>query len=141
LHESLAMLGFNVKELGQPGEPEGIATAIMSTDSESKSRDYSLTYDAKSSKDVVDTGNVGVAGLARHRDRYRADYVLVVGPAFRSGALESECAANRVTPMTCNDLAKLLRLTATYGRIPLDRLVSLFSCYSPNRVRGLGHET
>lgn len=61
--DALRYLGFQVKDLAKPGEPEGIASAYP-TPTESNPTDdfpdpplYSFSFDAKSSKhDVASTG-------------------------------------------------------------------------------------
>ena len=84
--EALRYLGFSIKPLGQPGEPEGVATAPLPATDDGPTK-YVFTYDAKSSKHGrVKTSNVGVAGLSRHRGKYDADYVLVVAPSYEVGA-------------------------------------------------------
>jgi len=131
--DALEYLGFVVDRMGEPGKPEGVASAIVSRQGDnSNGENYKLTYDAKSSlKGKASAGNVGVAGLARHRDDYNAQYSLVVAPSFATGALEKECAANGVTPMTASALAELVMLTVGHGPLDLRELRGLFESRSP----------
>lgn len=134
LSDAIESLGYVVERLAQPGQPEGKATAPLTAGSKG-SRAYAFTYDAKSTiNKKVKTGNVGVAGLARHRSDHEADYALVVGPAFEEGALEKECEQNKVTPMVAADLGALVILNATRGPLNLAELEPLFELYSPKAV-------
>ncbi len=131
--DALEHLGFVVDRMGQPGEPEGFATAIISRQKDDEIESYSLTYDAKSSRHgKVPTGNVGVSGLARHKKDFKANFALVVAPDFAKGALEKECATNKVTPIRAADLAKLVMLTVGFGPPDLRQLRGLFEKYSPD---------
>lgn len=131
--DALEYLGFVVERMGESGKPEGLASAIVSKRGEDRtSENYKITYDAKSSqKGKASAGNVGVSGLARHKADYGAEFSLVVAPAFAAGALEKECAANGVTPMTATTLAELVMLTVGHGPLDLLELKPLFECHSP----------
>jgi hypothetical protein len=133
--DALEYLGFDVRRLGQPGKTEGVAVAPAEPADPEQSASYSFTYDAKSAgRGKVKTGNVGVAGLVRHRQDEGADYTLVVAPEYESGALERECEAQRVTPLRAKDLARLLLVVATHGVVNLSRYQSLFQLWSPDTV-------
>lgn len=141
--EALRYLGFHVKELGKPGEPEGVASAYAfsapnqppPTDDDPEPPLYKITYDAKSSKHAAaKTGNISLDGVQEHRNRYGAKYALVVAPGFEEGALEVRCEQVGVTPMRATDLGKLLEYTVTYGAIPVDLLEGLFVHRSPAAV-------
>lgn len=133
--DALDYLGYAVERLAKPGQPEGVARAYPTPAPVEGEQLYSFTYDAKSSKSgKVKTGNVGVAGLRRHREAYHADYALVVAPSFEEGALVEECAQNGVTPINAPDLGKLLQYTATYGAISLNKLREIFDYNSPANV-------
>ena len=135
--DALEYLGFQVRRLGQPGKTEGVATAPARPadgDSDIAER-FSFTYDAKSSgKPKVKTGNIGVAGLVRHRNDEDADFTLVVAPDYELGGLEKECGEQKVTPMRAAALAKLLLVVATHGPVDLSRYKSLFEQCSPDAV-------
>jgi len=133
--DALEHLGYSVQRLGASGEPEGVARAVLSPDGDAGSHAYIFTYDAKSTVNgKVKTGNVGVAGLARHRDNYNANYSLVVAPEFETGALEQECIANNVTPIRANDLAQLVLLTVGFGPLSLKELRKMFEIHEPGKV-------
>jgi hypothetical protein len=130
--DALEYIGFVVKRLGGSGEPEGVAQAVITPKADDTVVAFRFTYDAKSAlKGVVQTGNVGVAGLVRHRKNNDAQYTLVVGPKFQKGALEEECEEHVVTPMLATDLAKLVMATAGMGPLDLNSIRSIFKSFSP----------
>lgn len=141
--DALRYLGFEVKELGKPGEPEGVASAFAfnaalqppPTDDEPHPPLYKFTYDAKSSKHAAaKTGNISLDGVQEHRERYGAKYALVVAPGFEEGALEKRCEQVGVTPMRAADLGRLLEYTVTFGAIALDTLEAMFRLRDPKKV-------
>ncbi len=141
--DALRYLGFEVKELGKPGDPEGVASAYAfsaprqppPTEQEPQPPLYKLTYDAKSSKHATaKTGNISLDGVQEHRERYGAKYALVVAPGFEDGALAVRCEQVGVTPMRAADLGKLLEYSVTYGAIPLDALEAMFALRDPRKV-------
>ncbi|MYR71315.1 MULTISPECIES: ATP-binding protein [unclassified Streptomyces] len=135
LGDALESLGFVVERLGGSNNPEGVARAPITKKGAGKKSSYAVTYDAKSSiNKKVKTGNVGVAGLVRHRNDHSAQYTLVVGPEFESGALTTECTQHKVTPMRARDLGTLVVLNATKGPMDLERLKDVFSLYDPDDV-------
>jgi hypothetical protein len=141
LSDALRYLGFEVKDLAKPGEPEGIAYAYSTPSYGRATADdpspalYSFTFDAKSSKnDVAATGNIKMDGMVEHRERYRANYSLVVAPGFSDGALTTRCNQQKVTPMTASDLGKLLEYTVEYGALPVTELRKVFEIYDPTQV-------
>lgn len=141
--DALRHIGFVVKELGKPGDPEGVASAYAfsaplqpaPTEQEPEPALYKLTYDAKSSKhSAAKTGNISLDGVQEHRKRYGAQYALVIAPGFEDGALSVRCEQVGVTPMRAADLGKLLEYTVTYGAIPLDTLEGVFKLRDPKAV-------
>lgn len=133
--DSLQFLGFKVRRMGQPGKTEGVASAPAEVGDSDLAESYSFTYDAKSSeKGKVKTGNVGVAGLVRHREDEQANHTLVIAPDYETGALEQECETNSITPMKAADLSRLLILAATRGPINLTGFRSIFELHSPAAV-------
>ena len=94
--DALGYLGFNVRKMGNPGEPEGVAKAYAisrswePTAEEPEQPIYRITYDAKSTKhDRAKTGNLSLDGIEEHRLKYNANYALVVAPGFQEGAADS----------------------------------------------------
>jgi len=139
--DALSYLGFDVNPMGKPGEPEGVAEAFTTPSNVSPTKDdpnpplYRFTYDAKSSKkDKAKTGNLSLDGITEHRERYNANYALVVAPGFQDGAAVTRCEQQKITPITAKDLGRLLELTAKHGAIPLPQLRELFNLYDPSEV-------
>lgn len=141
LSDALRYLGFQVQDLAKPGEPEGVASAFstpsnaVATEENPKPPLYSFTFDAKSSKkDVAATNNINLAGIVEHRERYKANYALVVAPGFSDGALVTRCEQQKVTPMMASDLGKLMEYTVAHGAIPVTKLREIFEIYDPKKV-------
>ena len=139
--DALRYLDFDVLELGQSGEPEGIAKAFATpTKSKPTERNpwpplYSFSFDAKSSKHKVSkTGNIPLDAVVEHRDRYNANHALVVAPGFSDGALACRCEQQGVTPMTAADLGRLLEYTVEYGAIPVTIFREVFQLFDPRDV-------
>ena len=139
--DALSYLGFDVTELGKPGEPEGYADAYITPTQKNPSSSekhpplFRFTYDAKSSnKDKAKTGNLSLDGIKEHKERYEANYALVVAPGFQDGAVATRCEQQGVTPISAVDLGKLLKLTASLGAIPLPKFKELFSLHDPKLV-------
>ncbi|MBL8353316.1 MAG: ATP-binding protein [Delftia acidovorans] len=139
--DALRYLGFQVRDLAKPGEPEGIASAYpMPTQADPTKDDpnpplYSFAFDAKSSKkETASTGNIKLDGVVEHRNRFKANYSLVVAPGFQDGALANRCQEQKVTPIKGHDLGRLLEYTVEYGAISVVKLRELFSIYDPEAV-------
>lgn len=139
--DALRYLGFDVNYISGSGEPEGTAkafpmpTKVAPTDANEHPALYTFTFDAKSSKhDNAKTGNVGLDGVNEHRNRYNAEYALVVAPGFSDGALNQRCEELNITPMIAKDLGRLLEYTAEFGAIGLDKLREIFAFRNPVKV-------
>lgn len=138
--EALKYLGFQVKDLANSGEPEGIASAfVIPTPYRRTSNNptplYTFTFDAKSSKyDTATTGNLNLDGLKDHRIQHQANYTLVVAPGFTGDAVIDRCKQQEVTPMTARDLGLLLEYTVQYGAIPLNMFQEVFSFHDHREV-------
>lgn len=133
--EALGYIGFDVEHKATPGEPEGIGHAYPTPTKDGTVKAYSFTYDAKSSiHGKVKTANVNAAGLRRHRDKYDANYALVVAPEFERGSLIEECTSCGVTPIRASDLGILIQITAEHGVLPLTKMEELFEFRDPDKV-------
>jgi hypothetical protein len=139
--DALRYLGFQVKDLAQSGEPEGIASAYAMptlqnpTASQPTPPLYSFAFDAKSSKhDNAATGNIKLDGVVEHRKKHQANYSLIIAPGYSEGALANRCAQQKVTPITGKDLGKLLEYTVQYGAIPLTTFREIFEIHDPMAV-------
>ena len=139
--EALSYLDFDVLNLGQPGEPEGIAQAFsmpsgnIPTAENPRPPLYSFSFDAKSSKHgVAKTGNIPLDAVVQHREKHNANYALVVGPGFSDGSLATRCEQQEVTPMMASDLGRLLKYTVKYGGDPVTTLREVFTHFDPKHV-------
>ncbi|MCY4459518.1 MAG: ATP-binding protein [Albidovulum sp.] len=139
--DALRYLDFDVQQLGQSGEPEGIARAFTTPTNSQPAAEiprmplYSFTFDAKSSKhSVAKTGNIALDAIVEHRDRYKANHALVIAPGFSNGALAIRCEQQEVTPMTAGNLGKLLEYTVEYGAIPVTTIRDVFRYFTPEEV-------
>jgi hypothetical protein len=139
--DALQYLDFKVRDLAKSGEPEGIASAYAIPTRGTPTREdprpplYSLTFDAKSSKhEAAQTGNIKLDGVVQHRERYKANYALVIAPGFSGDSIATRCAQQKVTPMAARDLGRLLEYTVEYGAIPLTKLREVFHLYDPADV-------
>ncbi len=127
--EAFRSLGFEATRKGRKGEPDGVAWAHLSPDQAGKLRRYSLTLEAKSKKKdgrKVTAATVDTGTIARHRDDYKCDHALVVGPSFPTAqgdgsALAKQIDADRkpeagsgrvrtITLINVDDLARLVQL-------------------------------
>ncbi len=133
----LSVMGFEVKEIGGPGKPDGKADAWLGTDTDGNVKNYSITYDAKSTgKERIAASTAHMSGLRRHREDYNANFSLEVAVDYQGAddeesAISKEARNEKVTVMTGRDLVKLL-LLMTPKQIGLDKLRKLFeSCYAP----------
>ncbi|MEP7135821.1 MAG: hypothetical protein ABI904_12900, partial [Chloroflexota bacterium] len=103
---------------------------------------YSIAYDAKSTKNNrVQTSNVNMAGIARHRKDYSADFAVVVGKQFSDDKEENSAVVKearmqgKITLIEIEDFALLVETAAT-KRLGLYRLRELFeNCCSPSESR------
>ena len=140
LSDALRYLGFEVRDITKPGEPEGVASAYtyptkQPTEKEKQPPLYKFTFDAKSSKhDTAKTGNIDLAAMAAHRRKYGADHALVVAPGFSGDAIGDRCTEAEVTPMTAADLGVLLEYTVQFGAIDLITLRDVFGLFRPDKV-------
>jgi hypothetical protein len=139
--DALRYLGFQVLDLAKSGHPEGIASAYPMPTRSSPTDDnphpplYSFSFDAKASKkDAVQTNNIGLDGVVEHRNRYKADHALVIAPGYTGAAIVARCTEQKVTPITAQDLGKLLEYTVEYGAIPLTTLREVLQTYDPAEV-------
>ena len=136
----LTVMGFEVTPIGGSGEPDGKAEAFLGYDEDGKRKNYSLTYDAKStSKNKIAAATAHLSGLKRHREKHNADFSLEVaidyqGSGNNESAVSTEAKNEKVTMLTAKDLIKLL-LLMTPKQIGLDKLRDLFeTCYAPQDV-------
>lgn len=136
-------LGFEVTPLGKPGEPDGLATARLGVrnDTDQSDASYMIAYDGKSTKgERVQTVNVNMAAIDRHRRDYACQYAVVVAKKFadtkeNEAAVIDEARRLKVTLVEAGDLATLVE-AAAIKRLGYQRLRGLFEqCVSPSESR------
>ncbi len=141
-------LGCDCRPIGGNGNPDGVAVAGLSADSQGNPRRYSVSLEAKSKvrdKGKVAAATVDVAAVIRHRKREECQHAIVVGrdfPAKESSALAEHIDDDRektralgepktITLVTIDDLAELVRLRPL-KQIGLLKLRELFECRLPS---------
>jgi len=131
LAAGLTSLGFEVSPIGGNNEPDGTAYARMGVrDSESGERaDYLITYDTKSTgAERIKAHTIGSGTIFRHREKYKAQYSLVVARDFAGGddgAATIEARQQQITLITIEDFARLILVAAT-RQLGFTRLRGLF---------------
>ena len=88
--DALDYIGFNVTPIGGNGQPEGVAQAPLTPNTDSGEGPYTFTYDAKSTSKAsgrVTNKDVGPGRLARHRGEHSANHTLVVAPGLSKRCL------------------------------------------------------
>lgn len=137
VYRAFLALGFETVKIGGNGKPDGKADAILGYDSSSHRRNYSLTFDAKSTKkDRIQAATAHLSGLKRHQTDYAADYAVEVAIGYEgefdsNSAISKEAREQKVTIFRAQDLVKLMFLV-TPKQIGLNELRNLFeTCYAP----------
>lgn len=150
LVEAFRSLGFDATRVGGNGKPDGVATAHLAPDEKNRPRRYAVTLEAKSKKKEgakVKASTVNIARLGGHRDDFKCDHTIVVGPAFdhtpgKTGALAQDIKKDReltaqsgqpktITLIHVEDLARLVQLRPL-KRLGLDKIRTMFqTCSMP----------
>lgn len=140
LCECFRSLGYEVTQIGGPGEPDGVAVACLGFLNQ-KDCKYGIVLDAKSTLNArVKTGNVHIDVSNVHREKYQAQYVVIVGKDFdgseAADSLISESAKlHQVTCMKARDLGRLLFLASPKMLTLTDLRDMLENCHTPAEVR------
>jgi hypothetical protein len=114
-------MGFESTWLGGGNKPDGQATAALGVDRDGKPQRYSVSLEAKSKYKEgkkVSNSAVHISAVSRHRDEYKCEHAIVVGPHFPGDgtALDREIQRDRaqtgktITIITITDLARLVTL-------------------------------
>ena len=145
--EAFRSLGFDVRQIGGSGRPDGIATARLASGEKDEVRRYAVSIEAKSKAGedgrAVPAKDVDVGAVANHCRDHECDHAVVVGPEFQGGGDESSLGKSvnaataaggdgsdgpaTITVIRTGDLARLVRLRPV-------KLVGLAD------MRGLFHE-
>ena len=136
---ALSSLGLRVTEISGKGEPDGLAYADVGVRDEATGEraDYTVCYDAKSTgKPRVKAKDLNIAGAVRHRNKYKAQYSLIVAPGFEGEDSEDAAALeyareHAVTLVAIDDLIKLILVASTHQFGFQDLRQWLESCRTP----------
>lgn len=138
--DALEMLGFDVTRLSNANKPDGVARAALGARQEGGgSRNYAVTYDAKSSKhDAIKAATAGTQTLRKHREAYKAEYSLLVAPGYQGAddeesSIVENCGNDKITPLTADQLARIVELFPFRSVTP-EKLTGLFVLHSPAEV-------
>lgn len=135
--DGFQVLGFDAVHLGGKGKPDGLAIAHLG---QVEGRKYVVTIDAKSTlSDAVQSGNLGLATVARHRKEYNADYSVVIAPDYQIAGGDAskavkEARDQKVCLLRANDFADLVA-SSSVRPLPLNRLRTLFEKNSPDEAK------
>ena len=140
VYRALIALGFEAIPIGGPGKPDGFATAVLGYNVDSTPKQYTLTYDAKStSNKKIQAATARLSGLKRHQSDYNADYCFEVSIGYEGeddlgSAISKEAIAQKVTVIKAKDFAQLL-LYSIPNQLGLSQLEDLFkTCFAPKQV-------
>lgn len=143
--DAFRSLGFDVKQGGGSGKPDGIATAGLAADDKGVARRYAVSIEAKSKAGggAVAAKDVGVSAVASHCRESKCDHAVVVGPSFQGGGKGSSLrkfikdaggggkgGRATITVINTADLARLVRLRPI-KQVGLADIRSLFKCTMP----------
>ena len=134
--DGFRVLGFDAVRIGGSGKPDGLASAYLGVSTKGEKRSYSLTFDAKSTQEKsVQTGNLGLATVVKHKSDYQADFAVVIAPNYQIGDGENsnvvkEARQQNVCLITAGDFADLIVASAVKP-LSLETLGELFEIYSP----------
>ena len=140
VYRAFLALGFEARRIGGNGKPDGYAEAILGYNPDGTTKNYSLTFDAKSTAgERIAAGTAKLSGLKRHQADYHATYAVEVAIGYAGeddpeSAIAKESQQQAVTVMKVQDLARLL-LFAAPKQLGLAKLQNLFeTCYTPSQV-------
>ena len=122
-------LGFDVTQFGKRGQPDGVATANLFPDESGKPQHYRVSLEAKSKEKPgarVSEQDVNPAAVVRHRDEFKCEHAVVIGPDFQTSQEEGSALGKSIKEyrdkseqigehrtislITIDDLARLVRL-------------------------------
>ena len=102
---AFAFMGYDVEHVGGAGDTDVVIDAPLGVER------YTAIIDAKSTaRGSVSDAQINWLALDDHRKKHRADYVLVIGPAFAGGAVTRRAEEHNVTLVTTEQLVTVVRL-------------------------------
>lgn len=134
VYKAFLTLGFETIKIGKKGKPDGRANAYL--ESKNSPKNYSLTYDAKStSKEKIKAHTSNIVGVLRHKEAYNADFAVIVAIDFegandKNSAINTEAKRHKVNLIKAKDLITLI-LIAAPKQINLFELKNFFqNCHT-----------
>ena len=108
-------LGYIAKHIGGEMNPDGVIVAPLGP------KAYRSIVECKTSVKGLVPGTEFVTEAIKHKDEYKADYCIVVGPKFgQLGTLDAELQTHKVALWTVADLVRALTIqTNPYEMISL----------------------
>jgi hypothetical protein len=138
--DALEIIGYDITRIGGSGRPDGIAEARLGRRGRgTEALAYSITYDAKSivsgNTQAIQAATARTSILRVHREKFKADHTLLVAPGFEGATdpdanLGRTCVNDSITPITIEDLARLVELFPLRLFTPAT-LRPLFDCHLP----------
>ena len=145
-------LGFDVTKFGKRGQPDGVATAYLFPDKKGLPQRYKVSLEAKSKEQPgakVSEQDVNPAAVVRHRDEFKCEHAVVIGPDFPTSQGEASALGKSIKEyrdksekagedrtfslITVDDLARLVRLRPL-KQIGLSKIRELFiECSLPQQ--------
>jgi len=109
LRDTFFFLGFETELIGTPGNTDVFVKAEVGE------RSYSANVDGKTSKrGRIDDVQIDWLSLEDHKEKTKADFVVVVGPDFAGGNLEKRAQQNKVVLLKTKDLIEILKEHARF---------------------------
>lgn len=109
LTEAFRFLGFRAKTIGGSGDTDVLLTANIGKES------YKVDVDGKTSKnDKISEAQINWPSLKDHKEKNNSDFVVVVGPSFAGGNLETRAEKYDVSLLTTKELISILEAHSKY---------------------------
>jgi type III secretion system FlhB-like substrate exporter len=121
IKDAFSFLGFGAELIGGSGDTDVLLTANIGQES------YKVSVDGKTSKNgkIIDS-QINWLSLKDHREKNKADYIVVVGHDFAGGNLDRRAKEYNVSLLKTSDLIKLIKAHSKFP-FTLSELKDLFS--------------
>lgn len=121
IKDAFSFLGFGAELIGGSGDTDVLLTANIGQES------FKVSVDGKTSKNgkIIDS-QINWLSLKDHREKNKADYIVVIGHSFASGNLDKRAKDQNVSLLKTLDLIKLVEAHSKFP-FTLSELKDLFS--------------
>lgn len=110
LKEAFSFLGFETELKGEPGNTDVVLKAKIGRD-----ESYTVNVDGKTSRSgKISDVQIDWLSLEDHREKTKANFIVVVGPDFSKGNVEKRAQKSGVVLLKVKDLIELLKEHARY---------------------------